>query len=192
MVNPKAASTTALVGSGSPALVGQQVTFTATVSGAAGTPTGTMFFRDGSVGLASVPLDGNGTATFSTAGLSVGLHTIYAIYLGSSSYATSYITLRQAIVQPSTTSLTAAPNPATFGQVVTFTATVSGAGGIPTGSVIFKDGSTTLASVALVNGVATFSTSRLVAGTHSISAGYGGSTSYAASSGTTGEIVNPR
>ena len=39
----------------------------------------------------------------------------------------------------STTSLTSAPNPSSYGQAVTFTATVSGQGGTPTGTVTFQD-----------------------------------------------------
>jgi hypothetical protein len=84
-----------------------------------------------------------------------------------------------------TTKLLSTLDPVLVGQQVTFTATAGGSGSTPTGSA-------TLGSAALINGVATFSTSRLVVGTHSITAAFGGSTSYAASSGTTSEIVNPR
>ncbi len=84
-----------------------------------------------------------------------------------------------------TTALTSTPNPSmTVGTSVTFTATVTpvGGGGIPTGTVTFKDGSTTLGTGALNGaGVATFSTSALAAGTHSITAVYGGSGSFVTS-----------
>jgi len=42
------------------------------------------------------------------------------------------------------TTVTSSLNPSTFGQSVTFTATVSSAGGTPTGTVTFYDGATTL------------------------------------------------
>jgi hypothetical protein len=58
---------------------------------------------------------------------------------------------------------------------VTFTATVSEAGGTPGGTVTFNDGSSQLVQVALVNGVASFTSSSLTQGSHSISAVYGGS-----------------
>ena len=47
----------------------------------------------------------------------------------------------------------------TAGQSVTFTATVTGNMGMPTGSVTFKEGDTTLTTVTLVNGVATYTNS---------------------------------
>ncbi|MDD5103051.1 MAG: Ig-like domain repeat protein [Candidatus Peribacteraceae bacterium] len=65
-------------------------------------------------------------------------------------------------------------NPSTYGNSVTFTATVSG-GYSPTGTVDFKDGLTTIASgVALAGGSATFATSTLGGGSHSITAVYSG------------------
>jgi hypothetical protein len=72
------------------------------------------------------------------------------------------------------TTLTSSSNPSVFGQVVTFTALVSG-GNSPTGTVDFKDGVTALVSgVALKGPAAAYSTSTLSAGSHSISAVYNG------------------
>ena len=54
--------------------------------------------------------------------------------------------------------------------------------GTPTGTVTFKDGSTTLGSpVALSGGTATISTSQLAVGSHSITAVYGGDTNFTTS-----------
>jgi len=62
---------------------------------------------------------------------------------------------------------------------VTFTATVkSTTTGTPTGPVTFKDGGDTLGTGTLISGKATFKTSALSVGTHSITAVYSGSTSY--------------
>src|SRR5205085_1396995 len=77
------------------------------------------------------------------------------------------------------------PSSASFrlGASLTLTATVSvvapGAG-TPTAGVTFMDGATALSgSVALnANGVATFSTSSLAAGTHAVTAVYGGGASF--------------
>jgi hypothetical protein len=82
----------------------------------------------------------------------------------------------------SITSLTVSPNsPSTYGQAVTLTATVSPTNA--TGSVVFKDGATTLNSspTAIVNGVATFTTSSLSIGSHTLSASYNGDSSYSSS-----------
>jgi len=77
---------------------------------------------------------------------------------------------------PTTTVLTAAPNPSTYGQNVTFTATVSPAQA--TGTVQFFDGANSLGTKAVVNGIASLSTSNLLAVTHSITGHYNGDTSY--------------
>jgi hypothetical protein len=84
-------------------------------------------------------------------------------------------------------------NPSTYGQPVTFTATVtSGSGITPTGSVNFNDGSTTLGSAMLnSSGVGTFSTSTLAAGPHSIVAAYlGDANNPAASSAALSQVVD--
>jgi uncharacterized delta-60 repeat protein len=81
----------------------------------------------------------------------------------------------------SSTSLTSSLNPSTFGVAVTFTATVNSTGGTPTGTVTFKDGVNTLGTGTLSSGKAIFHTSTLAAGAHSITAAYGGTTSFASS-----------
>jgi hypothetical protein len=81
---------------------------------------------------------------------------------------------------PSTTTiLVSSLNPVRKGQSVTFTATVAvGPAGSnsPPGTVTFLDGGTPLATVALVNGVALFTTSSLSGGRHQITANYSGFT----------------
>src|SRR5438094_6564215 len=72
----------------------------------------------------------------------------------------------------SLTALSASPNPACSGQLVIFTATVTGnppGTGTPTGTVDFKEGATVLDTELLDgSGQANFSTSTLAAGSHSI------------------------
>ena len=80
------------------------------------------------------------------------------------------------------------------GQAVTFIATVTtpvvGVPG-PTGTVTFKDGSTTLGTSTLSGNTATFTTSTLSVGSHSITAAYGGAPNFAPStSGTLTQVVN--
>ena len=62
----------------------QSVKLTAAVSPTAGgiTPTGSVTFFDGTAALGTAPLDGTGHATFSTADLSVGAHSISSRYSG--------------------------------------------------------------------------------------------------------------
>ena len=79
-----------------------------------------------------------------------------------------------------TTSLSSSLNPSQVGQSVTFTATVTGAG-TPTGSVTFMDGGAVIGTATLAGGAATFSTATLTLGSHTITASYGGSASFSAS-----------
>src|SRR5262249_45093352 len=74
-----------------------------------------------------------------------------------------------------TTTLAATPNPVLGGSPVTLTATVSASSPAPrTGTVTFFDGALPLATVAVAVTTASFSTSALSIGTHTISASYSG------------------
>jgi hypothetical protein len=67
----------------------------------------------------------------------------------------------------------------TSGTSVTFTATLTGSGVKPTGTVTFLDGTTKLGTGTLNgSGVATFATSTLAVGRQSITASYGGDGNY--------------
>src|SRR6266542_2809161 len=92
------ATTTSLASSANPSILGQSVTFTATVASASGstTPTGTVTFSDGATPLATVPL-GGGTASFTTSGLTAGEHTIGAAYSGGGAFAPSSANLTQTV-----------------------------------------------------------------------------------------------
>ena len=71
------------------------------------------------------------------------------------------------IKEPTTTSLTSKPNPSADGQTVTFTAVVSSSEGAPPNgeTVSFMNGKTVLGTGKLSGGKATFSDSKLTAGT---------------------------
>ena len=180
-------STVTLEAAPSPSTYGASVTFTATVTDGA---TGDVQFFDAGSLLGTGTLDGLSPnhATFSTSDLSVGTHaTITATYAGDATYDDSSstdfsLTVDQA---PTTTTVASALNPSTFGASVTFTATVTSAGGTATGDVDFYNGAVKLGTGTL-DGLspnhATFSTSDLSVGTHaSIRADYMGDTNFATS-----------
>src|SRR5262249_52931876 len=133
----------ALASSANPSVVGQAVTFTATVAATApgaGTPTGTVTFRDGATVLGTGTLDAGGVASFAAAALAAGSHSITAAYGGDADFGVSTsAALSQAVNQAATTTaLASSPNPSTYGQLVTLTATVTVAApgaGTPTGTV---------------------------------------------------------
>jgi len=79
------------------------------------------------------------------------------------------------------TLLSAAPNPSAPGQSVTFTAAVTSQSGVPTGSVTFLDGLSTLGAGNLNAGVASFTTAALTTGAHTITAAYAGALGFTAS-----------
>lgn len=170
------ATTTTLASSLNPSLVGQAVTFTATVTGAS--PTGTVQFLDGAAVLATVSLSGASSATFTTSSLTQGTHPMTAVYSGDANNQTSTSPVLSQVVNAggavaTATSISSSINPSLVGQAVTFTATVSG-GSVPTGSVQFFDNGTLLGTSTLSGANATLTTSALAAGTHPITAVYGG------------------
>ena len=72
----------------SPAGAGVEVTFTATVSSASGTPTGQVIFRDNGTEIGQGTLSG-GVATFSTTTLSMATNPITGDYQGDGTFAPS-------------------------------------------------------------------------------------------------------
>jgi len=96
----QASTTTAASSSANPSNLTQSVTFTATVSGpaGAGTPTGTITFKDGAATISCAnaggqTLNGSGVATCQTSALTAGAHTITAVYSGDTNFLTSTGTL---------------------------------------------------------------------------------------------------
>ena len=140
-----------LASSQNPAVFGQTVTFTATVTAPGqGTPTGSVSFFDGTTLMGSAELDA-GVARLSASGLHVGTHPITADFVGSGPFAGLNGTspkVDQVIAKgPTQVALVSSQNPARVGSSVTFTATVTPAApssGTPTGVVTFKEGITVL------------------------------------------------
>jgi uncharacterized repeat protein (TIGR01451 family) len=154
------------------------VTFSAPVSGASGTFPGastTAIANTNSSGVATAPtFTANGTAGSYNVLASIGTGLPTATFALTNSKAAT------------TTAVTSSTNPSNLNQTVTFTATVISTAGTPTGTVQFKDGGTNLGSPQTLNGsgVATFSTSSLVAGVHAITADYSGDGNFLPSTGT--------
>ena len=179
-------------------VLGEPVTFTATVAltgTGTGTPTGTVTFLDGATSLGTGSLNTSGVATFTTTSvLGLGAHSITASYGGDANFQTSVSsattqTVGQAATTGTVVSSVASP---VFGQSITLTATVvvtAPGTGIPTGTVTFLDGATVLGTASLNAGVATFAVSSLSVDTHSITASYGGDTTYMASTSPITSVV---
>jgi hypothetical protein len=141
---------------------------------------GPVTFFNGTTPLGTAPIV-NGQATLTVPSLPVGTNpiTVTAINTATSGTLTSpptQVTVAKATI---TVTLTSSVNPSNPGQAVTFSATVHAGA---TGSVTFLDG-TTVIGTGTINaaGVATFTTSTLANGSHSITASYGGDSAYNAS-----------
>ncbi len=202
----QASTTTTLQSSLNPSNQGQGVTFTATVNGVA--PGGNVTFKDGVntiAGCTAQALSGGGNspqATCTTSALTVGTHSLTAVYNGDTNNLTSTSTTLSQVVNSgggssTTTALASSLNPANQGQSVTLTATVTGTA-LPTGTVAFMDGGSAIAGCTaqpLTGGgntpTATCTTSALTAGTHSLTAVYSGdANNLTSTSATLSQVIN--
>jgi hypothetical protein len=163
------------------AAAGQKVTYTASVS--PNNAAGQVAFYDQGAQLAIVNLAPNNQAVYSSTSFTLGLHSITAKYLGNADYQPSSSGAVQLNVSQatSTTKLASTPNPSTYQQPITLTATVTSTFGTPVGQVSFLDGSTTIGSAALSGGSATLTVANLSGGSHVLTAAYQGSANVAAS-----------
>jgi hypothetical protein len=128
-----------------------------------------------------------GQASISTTTLPLGSDSLSAVYSGDGNYQPNTGKFTQTVQMAGTsTALASSMNPSNSGQVITFTATVtSNTTAIPAGTVTFLDGTATIGSSVLNgSGVATFSTSTLVVGTHNITASYAGNGNFTGSTST--------
>jgi hypothetical protein len=197
----QAPTTTSVTSSANPSVFGQPVAFSATVKSTipnSPPPIGTVTFEDNGTPIGTRGLT-NGVARLTTVSLSVGSHSITAMYNATMNFASSTSAAVSQRVGKAGTLLAIATSgsPSKFGQFVTFTVTgfVAAPGsGSPTGPVTFFNGSSQLAIVDFnSNRQAVFSTFTLSAGTHSISATYGGDTNFTGSrSATIQQVVNPQ
>jgi YVTN family beta-propeller protein len=175
------------------------VTATITVgkepAGVAVDPAGTVYVANESAGTVSV-IDAATSAVTATVGVRadpIGVaadpstHTAYVANFGADT-----VSVISAARPAPVTTVTSSRNPSTFGQKVTFTATVAPAGG---GTITFSNGSTALCRAVPLTQVsgskyqATCTTGTLAAGRRMITAVYPGDASYATSVGTITQTI---
>jgi hypothetical protein len=97
---PSAATTTIVISSSNPSTVGQTIIFTATISASAlDAPTGSVTFKGGTTVLGSGMLNAGGQATFSTASMTVGSHSITAAYGGDDTFSGSVSPILEQLVK---------------------------------------------------------------------------------------------
>jgi hypothetical protein len=161
----KATATITVTSSENPSNYYDSVTFTASLTGPGGYPTGTVQFQVDGTDLGSPqPLKLSHLLRFwfdtatspATYSIAPGNHTITAVYSGDSNYTGGSNTLSgsQTVNKLQTsTSLTSSDNSPTYGEMITLTATVTETTGnsrdYPSGNVQFMQGSTIIGTAAL-------------------------------------------
>ena len=159
--------------------------FTATVTSADGTPTGSVSFTDDGTLLATNGLAG-GTTSLTYTGSIAGTHNITATYTPTGPFAAGSATCSEVVNPlPTTSTLSVAPATSTYGSTVTLTATVASATlpapSTPTGVVTFLNGATAIGTGTLTDGIATLPSFSLPGGSYNLTCMYGGSSIYATS-----------
>ncbi len=203
----KVSTSTLVTSTLNPSTTGQAVTFIANVLGSSLVvfPTGTVVFTIDGQAEPPVPLTlvgETGQAEFTTSTLTAGAHSVSAAYGGNAVFAGSAGTLptqtvNAPIVTPTLSSVASSANPSTFGQSVTFTASVFAivpqptksvkaalevSGGTVTFTIDGKAAAVVPISLGAGFGVAEFTTSTLSSGAHSVSAEYSGNAEFGPSS----------
>lgn len=171
----------------SPALVGQPVTVTYSVTSAYGTPTSGVQVSDGTV--SNVCTSAAGQCTMPGTHLP-GPKTVTAAYIGSQWFQHSVAQVEHR-VDPVGTSTTVVwgitPSPSVVGQQYIVAFTVTPDSGLPTGEVTVSDGVSANTCWALEGSCRLIS---MTAGAKTITAVYRGNTNHAGSSGTRAHTVN--
>src|SRR5579859_1974592 len=193
LVLPAPASTAlALTGGTNPSTFDQPVSFTASVSGGAGTPTGVVAFFDGGTLLGTQALNESGQASLTIAAFAGGSHPITAFYEGDTLYPRSASSvLNQVVNQATSTTQLTGPTTSIYGQPIQLNVTVlPQLGGTPSGTMTFYDGGTSLGTASLdASGSAVFLTAAaaLQTGSNTITAVYSGDTNFMG--GTSGPVT---
>ena len=173
------ASSITVTSNANPATYNQSITFTVNVGAVDGiTPTGSVTLLSDGNSIGSGTLT-NGSVTITTSALPAGTHSIVAQYGGDANYDTGTSSPLSEVVNKANPSspitVASAPNPSTFGSAVTFTATLPADATVGS-TVSFLDGGTSIGTGSVVaGGTATFSTSTLSVGSHTITISWGDS-----------------
>ena len=167
----KYAATATVASTVNPSNAGQNVVLTASVTGMS--PTGGVTFMDGGTALGWRALD-NGTATLAVSSLAAGPHSLTAVYSGDAvnSEVTSGAYIQQVGIATTSMNLSASSANVSQGENVTLIARVVGF--MPTGTVTFTEGGSTLGAVDVAGGSARLNLNSLALGAHTINASYAG------------------
>ncbi len=190
VAGPKVTTTTITADTPDPSTPGQEVAVSVTVSGAGGTPTGTVNITGADTNCTITLSGGSGscnTVKFNTA----GVKTLTATYSGDVNFAASSGTVGHTVDKGVTlTSITAdTPDPSVPGQSVLVSVSVLGLGVTPTGTVAIT-GADTNCTITLSSGIGSCNVVFNTAGAKTLVATYNGDTNYTGSSGSASHTVS--
>lgn len=137
------------------------------------TASGTVTFRDGATVIGTKSIS-NGLAEFIINTLTVGAHQLTATFNRFEDYKSSTSSQVSLTVAQGLTfiNLTSSTTSSLFGNTITLSAVVTSPGGIPTGTVTFRDGSTVINTASLVDNQASITVNTLLVGNRAITAVY--------------------
>jgi len=166
-----------------PSTFGSASSINVTVSGTSGMPTGSVTVKEGSTTVGTGTLDASGKATVALpASTPAGTHSLTVSYAGDATYGAANGSVTATVNKAASTTTATAPKKVAFKKDFDVKATVSAAGGAPTGTVEVYDGTTLIGTGTLSNGTVTIHiTKNLKRGKHTLTVKYLGSTNVAAS-----------
>ncbi|MGA8087884.1 MAG: Ig-like domain repeat protein [Terracidiphilus sp.] len=172
------------------------LTVTGSVTGMAGTPTGTVTLVGGGYSSGAVSLSsGNYSVTIPAGRLSAGSDTLTVTYGGDSNFTSAsnsaVVTVTTFVLLTPTVTVTPASGSIDGGQTLNVTATVTGTGATPTGTVTLSGGGYSSSAQTLAAGTYIFAipANSLSAGTDSLSVSYSGDGVYSTGSGSANVTV---
>ncbi len=187
-------SSSAYIASGAAVTLNYSVARIALTPSIAAYPTGTVTFTDTTSGtvLGTATLNGVGVASLATTGITTsGANTITAVYSGDNNYASpaaGTTTVTVGTLTSTSTALTVTSGNYYVLSSVPLVATVTPAA---SATVRFYDSGVLLGSATsnATTGIATLSTTALIAGTHALSAVFAGTSAYSSSTGTLSSVT---
>jgi hypothetical protein len=174
-----------------PSTPGQSVVVGVSVTSTGATPTGTVAISGADTNCTITLAGGSGSCNvvFNT----TGAKTLTANYSGDSNYTSGSDTESHTVTPGTSTTVISplAPNPATVGQSVPVSVTITGLGGTPTGTVTIKQGLNLLCTITLAGGSGSCNVvfNNVTGSPYTITATYSGDMNYAGSSATASETV---
>lgn len=188
-----AATQLAVTASSQSVRFGDPVTFSAGLTSAGGTPSGSIAFFAGNTPLGTAPLV-DGKATLTVSSLAVGTPAISARYAGNTNFAASTGSVASFAVtgRVPDMSVSVSPSSTAYGQNLTATISLSSTAGTPQGNIVLTVGDQQYPAALNGSGGATVTLSGLAPGSFAVSASYAGQSPFLGANASTNAVTITR